>query len=93
MLIKGTAQQLAEMMSNLSLQHYREKWAIGLEFELWSEIHREQDILSDEEIQKLSDVADTCQGWIRMNHRTSNLEFISTETWRDIFENENPYDD
>ena len=93
MLIKGTAQQLAEAMANISIKHYREKWAIGLEFELWGEINGNQNLLNTDEAKKLSDVAEICDGWIRMNNRTGNLEFLSTDVWANIFENENPYGD
>ena len=34
MLLKGPAQQLAEMMIRLSQKHYNQEWAYGLEYEL-----------------------------------------------------------
>lgn len=79
-------------MANISIERYGEKWAMGLEFELWSEISGYPDVLTAEERNKLKELSDTCNGWIRMNFRTDNLEFVSLDRWVDIYENENPYE-
>lgn len=92
MLIKGTAQQLAEAMANISQQYYKENWAMGLEFELWNEITGTPSLLSQEEADKLHELVERCQGWIRMNYSTDNLEFVSQNTWIEIYTNENPYE-
>jgi hypothetical protein len=62
MLIKGSAQQLVEYMVKLSQKHYGQEWAYGLEYELWNEVTGNQDLLSDEEINKLAEISEWCDG-------------------------------
>lgn len=93
MLLKGPAQQLADLMINLSLKYYNEEWAFGLEYELWREITEEQDLLSDEEITNLKDTSKWCDGWIFMAYGggTENLEFLLIKDWKIKYQKEKPF--
>lgn len=93
MLLKGPAQQLADLMIKLSIKHHNEEWAFGLEYELWNEITGEQDLLTDEEIRKLEDTAKWCGGWIYMSFGggTENLKFLLLEEWKVKYDKENPF--
>ena len=94
MLVKGPAQQLAELMINLSIKHYNQEWAFGLEYELWNEITGNQDLLSDNEIQKLHETAEWCGGWIVMAYGgegKENLEFIELDDWKIKYRKNKPF--
>ncbi len=93
MLLKGPAQQLADMMIKLSTKYHNEEWIFGLEYELWSEINGGQDILTDAEIDKLAEIAKWCDGWIFMAYGggTENLEFLLLEDWEKKYRQEKPF--
>ncbi len=91
MKITGQAQQLADLMVKISMKQYATEWMMGIEFELWNEIHSQRDILTDEEASKLKDLADSCKGWITMNFETDGLEFMSLDLWKKTFRDKNPF--
>jgi len=92
--LKGPAQQLAELMINLSIKHYNQEWAFGLEFELWNEVTGNPDILSHAEIKKLSDTSEWCGGWITMAYGqegTENLQFVDLGDWKILYQKNKPF--
>lgn len=93
MYLKGPAQQLADFMIKMSLKYYNEEWTFGLEFELWKEISGGQEMLSDEEVNRLKELAKWCNGWVLMSlgGGTENLTFMLLDDWRDKYQNENPF--
>lgn len=93
MRLKGPAQQLADLMIKLSMKYHHQEWAFGLEFELWNEISVGQDLLTDEEITKLAEMANWCNGWITMAYGggTENLEFLLLEDWKEKYQKEKPF--
>ena len=93
MLLKGPAQQLADYMIKLSIQHYQNEWTFGLEYELWNEITGNQDLLSDLEVEKLLDLSKWCDGWIFMSHSggTENLVFIQLDDWKTKYLKNKPF--
>lgn len=93
MLLKGAAQQLAEMMVKLSNKHYDKEWAYGLEYELWNEISGNQDLLSDAEVSKLRETSEWCEGWITMAYMEGEeqLTFVDLERWQVQFQENKPF--
>lgn len=93
MQLKGPAQQLAEMMIKLSNKHYGQEWAFGLEYELWSEISGNQDLLLDEEVSKLKETAEWCEGWITMAYLEGReqLTFVDMDKWKELYRNNKPF--
>ena len=93
MLLKGPAQQLAEVMIKLSQKHYNQEWAFGLEFELWSEINGNQDLLSHDEIAKLRDSSEWCGGWITMEFEGGEeaLKFVDLDAWKTKYRENKPF--
>ncbi len=91
MKITGKAQQLADVMVQLSVKYYATEWMMGLEFELWNEVLGNQDLLTASEATKLKDLSVTCDGWVSMKYPDENLEFISLSGWKKIFREKNPF--
>lgn len=93
MLLKGPAQQLAELMVKLSKKHYGQEWAFGLEYELWNEVTGNQDLLEDAEIAKLKETAEWCDGWITMAYLDGQeqLTFIDTDRWQVQYRENKPF--
>ncbi|MBU2512627.1 hypothetical protein KJ966_14925 [bacterium] len=93
MLLKGPAQQLADLMIKLSLKHYNKEWEFGLEFELWNEISGNQDLLSDAEVEKLKETSKWCGGWIYMSYSggSETLEFIDLKDWKKKYREDKPF--
>ncbi|MCG8339589.1 MAG: hypothetical protein MJE63_34200 [Proteobacteria bacterium] len=93
MLLKGPAQQLADLMIKLSQKYHNQEWAFGLEFELWREVVEEQDILTDDEINKLDEMSKWCKGWITMAFKDGEegLEFLLLEDWEEKYQKEKPF--
>lgn len=93
MLLKGPAQQLADFMIQMSLKYHNEEWTFGLEYELWNEVTGEQDLLSDQEIAKLKELSDWCNGWVIMSlgGGTENLKFLMLNDWEEKYQNEKPF--
>ena len=93
MLLKGPAQQLAEMMIRLSQKHYQQEWAYGLEYELWNEVMGNQDLLSREEINKLRESSEWCGGWIIMEFEggEESLKFVDLEGWKTRYRENKPF--
>ena len=93
MLLKGPAQQLAELMIRLSTKHYNNKWAFGLEYELWNEITGNQDLLTDDEVARLKETSDWCEGWITMAYRDGKeqLTFIDRDRWKVQYQSDKPF--
>jgi len=93
MLLKGPAQQLAEMMIRLSQKHYHQEWAFGLEYELWNEVMGNQDLLSRDEIDKLRESSEWCNGWITMELEggEENLKFVDLEDWKTRYRENKPF--
>ncbi len=93
MLLKGAAQQLAEMMIKLSQKHYNQEWAFGLEFELWNEISGNQDLLSSNEIEKLRESSEWCAGWITMELEGGEeaLKFVDLDDWKNRYRENKPF--
>mgnify|MGYP001555868133 CR=1 FL=1 len=93
MLLKGPAQQLADFMIQMSLKYHNEEWAFGLEYELWNEVTGAPDLLTDQEVSKLKEFADWCDGWIFMSFGggTENLKFILLNEWKEKYQKEKPF--
>ncbi len=91
MKITGQAQQLADIMIQMSTKYYSTEWMMGVEFELWNEVLGNQDLLSTSEITKLKDLSIACDGWIMMNYQSKGLEFISLSGWKKTFREKNPF--
>ena len=93
MLLKGPAQQLAELMIKLSNKHYNNEWAFGLEYELWSEISGNQDLLEDDEVLKLKETADWSEGWITMAYLEGReqLTFVDMDMWKIQYRDNKPF--
>ncbi len=93
MLLKGAAQQLAEMMTSISSKHYSKEWAFGLEYELWNEITGNQDLLSDKEVSKLKETSEWCDGWITMAYLDGReqLTFVDLDRWRVQYKENKPF--
>ncbi len=93
MLLKGPAQQLADLMVKLSMKHHNKEWEFGLEYELWSEITGNQDFLDDEEIAKLAETSNWCGGWIYMSFSggSETLEFEELEDWKRRYLENKPF--
>lgn len=93
MLLKGPAQQLADMMIKLSKKHYGQEWAFGLEYELWNELIGNQDLLDDDELDKLRDTSDWCQGWVTMAYvdGREQLTFMDIKKWKTHFRENKPF--
>ena len=93
MILKGPAQQLADLMIKLSAKYHNKEWAFGLEYELWNEITGGQDILSDDEVAKLEETAKWCGGWIFMAYGggTENLKFLMLDEWENKYQKEKPF--
>jgi hypothetical protein len=93
MLLKGAAQQLAEMMIKLSNKYHSSEWAFGLEYELWNEISGNQDLLSDAETIKLRETSVWCEGWITMAflEGEEQLTFVDLERWQVQYRENKPF--
>lgn len=93
MQVKGPAQQLADFMIKLSIKHYNTEWNFGFEYELWNEITGNQDILSAEEVSKLQEISEWCDGWIAMSYKNGkeNLEFLSLDDWKVKYVKQKPF--
>ncbi len=91
--LKGPAQQLAEFMIKLSNKHYYKEWAFGLEYELWSEISGNQDLLTDEEVSELKKTAEWCEGWITMAYLEGKeqLTFVDMDNWKVQYQENKPF--
>jgi hypothetical protein len=93
MLLKGAAQQLAELMVKLSNQHHHSEWAFGLEYELWNEMMGNQDLLSDAEVGKLRETSERCEGWITMAYLEGEeqLTFVDLDRWKVQYRDNKPF--
>lgn len=93
MLLKGPAQQLAELMIKLSHKHYGQEWAFGLEYELWNEVRGDQDLLEDDEVSRLLETAEWCGGWITMAYvdGEEQLTFMETDRWKVRYQENKPF--
>ncbi len=93
MLLKGPAQQLADLMIKLCQKHYNKEWEFGLEFQLWSEITDNQDLLDDAEVAKLDETSKWCGGWIAMSYSggSETLEFVELDEWKRRYQEDKPF--
>ncbi len=93
MLLKGPAQQLADLMIKMSLKYHSKEWEFGLEFELWKEMTEDQDLLTDEEISKLAETSKWCKGWITMAYKNGKegLEYLLLDDWEEKYRKESPF--
>ncbi|MDX2469399.1 MAG: hypothetical protein QNL04_02350 [SAR324 cluster bacterium] len=89
--IKGFAQTLAEYMTEMSRKYYGSSWMDQLEFELWNELSGEDDMLEPEEIAKLKQLSQNCDGWIMKNLREDNLSFMTLGSWREFYRANKPF--
>ncbi len=89
--IKGFAQNLAEYMSRLSQKYYGQTWVEQFEFELWRDIREDAELIEEDEIKRLNQLSEACQGWVRMNYRTDELEYISLANWREYYHEKSPF--
>ena len=92
-LLKGPAQQLADLMIKLSLKYHSQEWAFGLEYELWNEVNGGQDLLNDQEIESLKETSRWCNGWITMAYSggEESLTYLLLDDWKLKYEKENPF--
>lgn len=91
MLIKGFAQNLAEYMVGLSQKYYSDRWIPHFEFELWREMQGEPDLLDSSELAKLRQLHENCGGWIMMDLRSDELNFLPTAQWKDYNRQNKPF--
>jgi hypothetical protein len=93
MLLKGPAQQLADLMIKLCVKYHAKEWVFGWEFELWNEISGNQDMLSATEVTKLKETSDWCKGWIVMTYSGGNesLTFLDLADWKKKYRAEKPF--
>jgi len=89
--IKGFAQNLANYMAKLSEKYYQNEWMELLEFELWRDLTEEPELLDEEEVEKLRNRSEACDGWIKMNYNDGSLEFLSLAEWKEFFKVKNPF--
>ena len=90
-MIKGTPQQLAEMLSKLSMKYYSEDWVLHWEFEAWNEIHGDADVLNDSEIKKLKELSERSDGWIVMDYQKNQLTYMSMASWKPHYRKHKPF--
>ncbi len=91
MLIKGYAQKLAQYMTKLSKKYHKDSWIAQLEFELWREITAKPEFLNASEVRSLKSMASSAGGWIKMDYKTKELEFMNTGRWQEHFKKNNPF--
>lgn len=91
MQIKGVAQSLADFMVKLSRKYYQDDWIPQFEFELWNEISEEPELLDERETEMLKNLHEAAAGWVKMDYRTQELEFLTTPQWMDFFNKNKPF--
>ncbi|MDX2469238.1 MAG: hypothetical protein QNL04_01540 [SAR324 cluster bacterium] len=91
MLIKGHAQKLAQNMTKLSTKYHKDSWMAQLEFELWREITEKAEFLNHTEVKSLKSLASSAGGWIVMDYKTKELEFMNTGRWQTHYKKNNPF--
>ena len=91
MIIKGPAQKLAQYMTQLSKKHHKKQWMAMLEFELWREINEKAEFLSSMEVKMLKSLSSKAGGWVIMDYKTKELEFLNKGRWVTHYLQNNPF--
>lgn len=84
-------QELYDLMSAISEEHWCAGWANGLEFDLWKRIKSENPLpyalkqIDPELLKKLRELSEEIDGWIYTDE-TFNAHFIPMAEWEDMVE-------
>lgn len=81
---------LARAMSEISEQAFCAGWMDELEYRLWEVVHGGQRrygqiVLTDDQIARLRDLADSLRGWVRFNDVSGVEEFVERERWQKLY--------
>jgi hypothetical protein len=84
------AEQLKSLMSRVSERCWSAGWLLGTEFALWEAVLGGArkwglSIITDEEIAKLSELAEAAEGWIVWNYDMQEELYIPMVEWLDLY--------
>jgi len=91
--MKGVPQQLAELMLKISIEFYQTEWLLGLEYELWREIHKKDCEFGRDYAAKLKELSEWCEGWIYMKYEKGeeSLKYIQMSAWQKRYRENKPF--
>ena len=89
-------QELYDLMSYISEEHWCAGWMNGLEFDLWERIKSDDPLpyglgqIDPELLKKLRELSEETGGWIYMDE-LGDEHFIAMEEWEDMAEWTGPF--